>query len=165
MVFPEEDSSGEKQEKQILLNKLCIYHLLKKDYYILSKKYNNFFVSGLIDGDGGFSLSFRTTLSSVPLFGDTKREETQSSPLKEVLRTREGECDKEIQTKESLYTESYTSVKSIPSSFYFSQEGKFLKLFLFILTVYSIKEYYHRFIISDHKTLINKVIPFFDKYK
>lgn len=53
MVFPKT-----LKEKQILLNKLCIYHLLKKDYYILSKKYNNFFVSGLIDKDKGFSLSF-----------------------------------------------------------------------------------------------------------
>lgn len=44
------------------LKKLLILHFFKKDYNIKMKKLNPWFVLGLIEGDGGFSLSFLKTI-------------------------------------------------------------------------------------------------------
>ncbi len=103
------------------LKSLIYLFLLTQDYNKQMKKLNNFFVAGLIDGDGGFSLSFFKT-------------------------------------------------KTIKPSFYFSQESK--NIFLFILLqnffnggkIYNIGFSYHFFVISDRKTIIENVIPFFEKY-
>lgn len=101
------------------LKKLFILHLFKKDYNPKIKSLNPWFVLGLIEGDGGFSVSF---------------------------------------------------LKTIKPSFYFSQESSTFFIFGLLQNffhggkIYSITNSYNRFMISDRKTLIHHVFPFFEKY-
>lgn len=104
------------------LKKLVTLYLLHKNYNVSNKKLANFFVSGLIDKDKGFSLSFK------------KR-------------------------------------KLIKPTFYFSQESNNPAIFILLQSffnggkIYKVAFCYYRFLISDRKTILCKLIPHFTKYK